>query len=91
MPRPVSRIWPQLCQLTALACLLPLQDVSGGLPVPVVGTDDRVYGMEIDLENAREELRALSGQDEGRKLDDLLGSVGLGGVADQLKDLRLGE
>ena len=39
---------------------------------------------------AREELRQLSGQDEGRKLDDMLGSVGLGGVAEQLKDLRLG-
>ncbi len=39
---------------------------------------------------AREELRQLSGQDEGRKLDDILGSVGLAGVADQLKDLRLG-
>lgn len=40
---------------------------------------------------ARQELRELSGQDEGRKLDDILGSVGLAGVADQLKDLRLGE
>lgn len=39
---------------------------------------------------ARQELRELSGQDEGRKLDDILGSVGLAGVADQLKDLRLG-
>ncbi|KAI7838953.1 hypothetical protein COHA_007312, partial [Chlorella ohadii] len=67
------------------------QDVSGGRPVEVQGTDGRVYGMEIDLELAREELRQLSGQDEGRKLDDILGSVGLAGVADQLKDLRLGE
>jgi hypothetical protein len=40
---------------------------------------------------ARQELRELSGADEGRKLDDILGSVGLAGVADQLKDLRLGE
>lgn len=39
---------------------------------------------------ARQELRELSGQDEGRKLDDMLGAVGLSGVADQLKDLRLG-
>ena len=26
------------------------QDVSGGRPVEVQGTDGRVYGMEIDLE-----------------------------------------
>lgn len=67
------------------------QDVSGGKPVSVEGTEDQVYGMEIDLELARQELRDLSGQDEGRKLDDILGSVGLSGVADQLKDLRLGD
>ncbi|PRW56240.1 ATPase ASNA1-like protein 2-like [Chlorella sorokiniana] len=67
------------------------QDVSGGRPVEVQGTNGQVYGMEIDLELARQELRELSGQDEGRKLDDILGSVGLAGVADQLKDLRLGE
>ncbi|KAL4441055.1 hypothetical protein ABPG77_010486 [Micractinium sp. CCAP 211/92] len=67
------------------------QDVSGGKPVLLEGTDGRVYGMEIDLEQARQELRELSGQDEGRRIDDILSSVGLGGVADQLKDLRLGE
>lgn len=39
---------------------------------------------------ARKELRDLSGQDEGKRLDDILGSVGLGGWSDQLKDLRLG-
>lgn len=43
------------------------------------------------LLQARQELRELSGQDEGRRIDDILGSVGLAGVADQLKDLRLGE
>lgn len=30
-------------------------------------------------------------QDEGKGLDDWLSSFGLSGVADQLKDLRLGE
>ena len=29
--------------------------------------------------------------DGGKKLNDVLDSVGLGGVADQLKDLQLGE
>ncbi|PSC69048.1 arsenical pump-driving ATPase [Micractinium conductrix] len=67
------------------------QDVSGGKPIEVEGTNGGVFGMEIDLDMARQELRELSGADEGRKLDDVLGSVGLSGVADQLKDLRLGE
>lgn len=40
--------------------------MSGGLPVEVAGTGGRVYGLEIDLEQARQELRELSGQDEGR-------------------------
>lgn len=67
------------------------QDVSGGRPVPVSGTDEKVYGMEIDLEAARQDLRDLVGADGGKGLDNALGSVGLGGIADQLKDLRLGE
>ena len=66
-------------------------NVSGGTPVEVDGTDGRVWGMEIDLEAARSELRSLGGAEDGRKLDDLLGGLGLGAVADQLKDLRLGE
>ena len=52
----------------------PLQDVSGGLPVPVAGTDGKVFGMEIDLEKARQDLRDLGGQDQGSKLEDVLGS-----------------
>lgn len=67
------------------------QDVSGGAPVEVVGTEGRVWGMEIDLDAARNELRDLGGAKEGRKLDDLLGGLGLSGVASQLKDLQLGE
>jgi arsenite/tail-anchored protein-transporting ATPase len=67
------------------------QDVSGGAPVLVEGTDGLVYGLEIDLDSARDDLRALAGADEGRKLDDMLGGLGLGGIAQQLKDLRLGE
>jgi arsenite/tail-anchored protein-transporting ATPase len=67
------------------------QDVSSGVPVEVEGTDGRVWGMEIDLEAARKELKDLSGANEGRQLEDVLGNVGLGGVADQLKDLKLGD
>ena len=67
------------------------QDVSGGKPIEVNGTDGKVWGMEVELEAAREELRDLAGKNEGRQLDDLLDGLGLGGVAQQLKDLRLGE
>lgn len=67
------------------------QDVSGGRPVEVLNTDGQVWGMEIDLNAARQQLRDLGGAKEGRQLDDLLESFGLAGVASQLKDLRLGE
>jgi arsenite/tail-anchored protein-transporting ATPase len=67
------------------------QDVSGGKPVEVDGTDGKVWGMEVELDAAKEELKDLGGANEGRKLDDLLDGLGLGGVANQLKDLKLGE
>lgn len=67
------------------------QDVSGGRPIEVLNTDGRVWGMEIDLNAARQQLKDLGGAKEGRQLDDLLESFGLAGVASQLKDLRLGE
>ena len=40
----------------------------------VEGTDNRLYGMEIDLDRARQELRDLGGQNDGRQLEDILGS-----------------
>lgn len=40
-------------QRAALHAFVPVQDVSGGRPVEVQGTDGRVYGMEIDLELVR--------------------------------------
>jgi arsenite-transporting ATPase len=67
------------------------QDVSGGAPVEVEGTDGRVFGMEVELAEARTELAALAGADGGRSLDALLADLGLSGAARQLRDLRLGE
>lgn len=67
------------------------QNVSGGVPIEVAGTDGKVWGMEIDLEAAREDLRQVTGANGGKGLDDALGSLGLGGVASQLKELKLGE
>ena len=67
--------------------LLPLQDVSSGKPVRVGDTD--LYGMEIDVAAAAEEIRSIGKADKGKSVDDVLGSFGLGAFAEQLKDLRL--
>lgn len=67
------------------------QDVSGGKPVPLEGTDLPLYGMEIDIEAAKAEIRELASKDDGKQVQDFLNSVGLGGFSQQLKDLELGE
>ncbi|WIA41438.1 hypothetical protein OEZ86_005018 [Tetradesmus obliquus] len=69
-------------------------DVSGGLPVKVespFGGELPLHGMQIDLEQAREELRAAVAGGGTAGLNDFLGGLGLGMLADQLKDLDLGE
>ena len=66
------------------------QDVSGGKPVSVQGTDLPLWGMEIDVAAAAEDIRAIGREGDGMKqVDDFLGGLGLGAVAEQLKDLRL--
>jgi arsenite-transporting ATPase len=68
------------------------QDLSnGGEPVEIAGTDGYVWGLEIDIEAAKEDLRGLGREDDGKGFDDFLDGLGLGGVTDQLKKLRLGE
>lgn len=46
----LAAAWQPGCAAHTAALPCPVQDVSGGLPVPVDGTDGKVYGMEIDLE-----------------------------------------
>lgn len=67
------------------------QELGGGVPVRIPCDDCELYGMEVDLEQARQELRELTRDDGGRKLNELLDSFGLGAVAEQLKELQLGE
>ena len=74
-------------QYLPIFALLPLQDVSSGKPVQVGDTD--LYGMEIDVAAAAEEIRSIGKADKGKSVDDVLGSFGLGAFAEQLKDLRL--
>ena len=64
------------------------QDVGGGRPVAVEG-DVPLWGMQIDVAAAAEEVRAVGRDDGAKPLDDFLGSVGLGAIGEQLKDLRL--
>lgn len=51
--------------------------------------DTDLYGMEIDVAAAAEEIRNIGKADKGKSVDDVLGSFGLGAFAEQLKDLRL--
>ena len=51
--------------------------------------DVPLWGMQIDVTAAAEEVRAVGRDDGAKPLDDFLGSVGLGAIGEQLKDLRL--
>ncbi len=42
-----------------------LQDVSGGNPVKLQGTDLPLYGMEIDVAGAAEEIRSIGKDSDG--------------------------
>jgi hypothetical protein len=61
------------------------QDVSSGVPVRVKDTEAPLWALEIEPEQARQELRELAQGDGGDKALEMLSSVGLGGLADQLK------
>ena len=67
------------------------QDLSGGSPIEVSGTNGMVWGLQIDIEAAKRDLRNLGRGDNGKQFDDFLDGLGFGGIADQLKKLRLGE
>lgn len=68
------------------------QDVTGGLPVAVDGTDGLLFAMEIDPEQAREEFRSATKNEDGSSgVKDFMDGMGLGGWADQLSELKLGE
>ena len=79
---PLDAVFRHLCS----------QDVSGGQPVRVEAEQGGLlWGMEMDTAAAAQELRALGKDDNAERINGFLSSVGLGGFADQLKDLQLGE
>ena len=77
----------ELCSLLLYSIATLLQDVSSGKPVRV--GDTNLYGMEIDVAAAADEIRSIGKADKGKSVDDVLGSFGLGVFAEQLKDLKL--
>ncbi|XP_016459747.1 ATPase GET3B [Nicotiana tabacum] len=67
------------------------QDLTGGALVPVQGVDSPLYALEINPEKTREEFRARSQLQGGRGVKDFMDSMGLGMLAEQLGELKLGE
>ncbi|CAA6655513.1 unnamed protein product [Spirodela intermedia] len=67
------------------------QDVSGGTLVPVDGMDYPLFALEINPEKAREEFRSASQTSGGTGVKDFMDSMGLGMLAEQLGELKLGE
>ncbi|KAL5831095.1 hypothetical protein ACOSQ4_016449 [Xanthoceras sorbifolium] len=65
------------------------QDLTGGMLVPVEGVDSSLFALEISPEKAREEFRSHKSGGSGMK--DMMDSMGLGMLADQLGELKLGE
>eukprot|EP00850_Spirogloea_muscicola_P018809 SM000176S03140 [mRNA] locus=s176:278542:282698:+ [translate_table: standard] len=59
------------------------QNLTGGKPIPVEGTDLPLFAMEINPEQAREEFRGATAKDGGKGVKDVMDSLGLGGWVDQ--------
>ncbi|KAF3329195.1 ATPase ASNA1 2 [Carex littledalei] len=67
------------------------QDLTGGLLVPVEGPDSPLFALEINPEMAREEFRSATQTSGGTGVKDFMDSMGLGMIAEQLGELKLGE
>ncbi|CAI9091119.1 OLC1v1026057C1 [Oldenlandia corymbosa var. corymbosa] len=67
------------------------QDLTGGALVPVEGPYSPLFALEINPEKAREEFRSASQTSGGSGIKDFMDGMGLGAIADQLGELKLGE
>jgi len=67
------------------------QDLAGGALVPVEGPNFPLYALEINPEKAREEFRGANQKNGGSGVKDLMDGMGLGMIAEQLGELKLGE
>ncbi|KAL4621497.1 hypothetical protein ACB092_06G232400 [Castanea dentata] len=67
------------------------QDLTGGTLVPVEGPESPLFALEINPEKAREEFRSATQKNGGTGVQDFMNGMGLGMLADQLGELKLGE
>ncbi|KAL0002811.1 hypothetical protein SO802_016592 [Lithocarpus litseifolius] len=67
------------------------QDLTGGTLVPVEGPDSPLFALEINPEKAREEFRSATQKNGGTGVQDFMNGMGLGMLANQLGELKLGE
>ncbi|KAG0476207.1 hypothetical protein HPP92_013048 [Vanilla planifolia] len=67
------------------------QDLTGGTLVPVIGVDSPLFALEINPEKSREEFRSASKKSGVTGVKDFMDSMGLGLLAEQLGELKLGE
>ncbi|XP_048503555.1 ATPase GET3B isoform X2 [Beta vulgaris subsp. vulgaris] len=67
------------------------QDLTGGSLVPVEGPESPLFALEINPEKARDDFRSLSKENGGTGVKDFMDGMGLGMLADQLGELKLGE
>ncbi|XAR59722.1 Arsenite-transporting ATPase [Bertholletia excelsa] len=67
------------------------QDLAGGVLVPVQGLNSPLYALELNPEKAKEEYRSASQKHGGSGVRNLMDSMGLGMLAEQLGELKLEE
>lgn len=67
------------------------QDLTGGALVPVQGVDSPLYALEINPEKTREEFGTTSQLHGDGGVKNFMDSMGLGMLADELGELKLGE
>ncbi|XP_047078046.1 ATPase GET3B-like [Lolium rigidum] len=67
------------------------QDLTGGALASVEGTDSPLFALEINPEKSREEFRTINQKNGGSGVKDFMDGMGLGILADQLGELKLGE
>ncbi|WCJ19305.1 ATPase GET3B [Euphorbia peplus] len=67
------------------------QNLTGGTLVPVEGPDSPLYALEINPEKSKEEFRAATQTNGGTGVKDFMDGMGLGMLAEQLGELKLGE
>ncbi|VFQ83631.1 unnamed protein product [Cuscuta campestris] len=67
------------------------QDLTGGTLVPVEGPSSPLFALELNPEKAKEEFRGATQSSGGSGIKDFMDGMGLGVLADQLGELKLGE